>query len=152
MSKINYVINLNCWKNFNQIHFGQNIDGSVNKVVHILWYAKTNLVAIVIKIYKICKITFVFFNIRISIISIISNISIFCIVEKGVPKRRNRMEKGKISSNVIYFMYLLIKLKQYTLCTFGAFLMDYQYGFIYYKNELISLNLTIHALITCPDL
>lgn len=62
------------------------------------------------------------------------------------------MEKGKISSNVIYFMYLLIKLKQYTLCTFGAFLMDYQYGFIYYKNELISLNLTIHALITCPDL
>lgn len=76
-------------------------------------------------------------------ISIIVNISIFCIVEKGVAKRRNRMEKGKISGNVIYFMYLLIKLKQYTLCTFGAFLMDYQYGFIYYKmNDFLKFNNT----------
>lgn len=53
------------------------------------------------------------------------------------------MEKGKISGNVIYFMYLLIKLKQYTLCTFGAFLMDYQYGFIYYKmNDFLKFNNT----------
>lgn len=60
--------------------FWYKIDDRVQKVLHILRYAKTSLIAIITQI-DWCNTTFGSLNIWISIISIIVYFSIFCIAE-----------------------------------------------------------------------